>query len=581
MALRSRRIIDREEVIAENGAVATKHPLTSEAGIHILKAGGNAVDAAVAIGFLSTVVEPWMVTLGGVGFLQYHDASTGDTWTVDYLGRVPKAGRPDMYRWLDTPGNTLSTYAVEGDANVNGYLSITVPGLVAGLCETHRRWGRLPLQAVMEPAIAHAEAGTMSDPYLLWHIAVEMAEMAKYPATAAIFLPGGSLPSISPPVPVKQVDLGQTLRRIAKGGPSAFYGGEIAEAIETDMKRNGGLITREDLRDYAVDVRPSLPATYRGYELRVGACPNGLWTGIQTFNILENFDLAGSGHNSAPTLHTYIEASRHAFADRYYYLSDPDFVAVPVEGMLSKEYASTLAKLIDPAKTGHEEGGRVPAIRFAFEAMHNPWQFDHSGQTPKRWEEATTEPLGTHTTNFAVVDRDRSMVVCTQTTGETFGSKVTTPGTGVLWNDMMALFGPRPGTANSIAPWKRTVTSTSPAIVLKSGKPWVAAGAPGGRRIMNCVQQLLMNIIDFGMTAQAAITAPRIDCSTENTVYDDRIDPTTIDRLSALGHHMVPVSEEYNFFGWEFAQPTAVMVDDQGRVRAGADPFRLAEAQGY
>ncbi len=579
MTQRGRKIIDREEVIADQGVVATKHPLESEAGIAILKAGGNAVDAAVAIGFMSVVVEPWMVTLGGVGFMQFHDSASGNTWTVDYLGRVPKAGRPDMFPWREAPGNALSTYEVEGDANVTGYQSATVPGLPAGLCEAHRRWGKLPLQAVMEPAIDRASEGTPSDPDLVNHVATEVHNIPRFPATASVFLPDGRVPEKG--TPVKQPDLAGTLRRIAKDGPAAFYTGEIAEAIEGDMRANGGLVTREDLRDFAPIVNPSLAVNYRGTEIRMGACPNGFWTGAQILNILRHFDQAAAGHNSAAALHAYIEAARHALADRYYYLTDPDFEPVPLEGMLSPEYAKQLAALVAPDRSAHGEGGDVPAIHFALEAMHNPWEFDRSGQTPKSWSGTSAEPAGAHTTSFAVIDRDRDVVVCTQTTGETFGSKVTTPGTGILWNDMMALFSPRPGTANSIAPWKRTLTSTSPVIALRDGKPWFAAGAPGGRRIMNSVQQVVLNVVDFGMSIQPAISAPRVDVSTENTYYDDRLDPDVVDRLTAMGHKMVAVNEEYNPFGWEFANPTGVMVDGQGRLRGGADPFRLAEARGF
>ncbi len=575
-----RRIIAREEVVAPNGAVATKHPLETEVGIEVMRQGGNAIDAAVAIGFMSTVVEPWMVTLGGVGYMQVYEAATRKTWTVDYLGRVPKAGRPDMYDWIETPGDTvMSTYTVPGNLNSKGYLAIAVPGLVAGLCEAHRRWGSLPLQALVEPAAARAHEGIRAESNLLWHVYYDAENLLRYPGSAAVFMPGGK-----PPIEnslVKQPAFAATLRKIAREGAAGFYRGEVAASIEEDMRRNGGIITREDLAAFEVRVEESWLVPYRDVEVAVATCPNGFWTGMQTFNTLEHFDLRASKHGSVEHLHTYIEAARHALADRYYYMTDPDFEPVPVRGMLSKDYAKHLAGLIAPDRAGFAEGVDVPPVKFALERIHRPgpWDFDDSGQAPKLWD-APSEPAETHTTSFATVDTQHNMVVCTQTTGDTFGSSVVSAETGVMWNDMMVLFSPRPGTANSVAPWKRTLTSTCPSIVLRNGKPWFAAGAPGSRRIMMGVQNVLLNIIDFGMSIQEAISAPRIDAATEHTLYDDRLDRTVIERLQAMGHSMVGVDESNNPFGYEFSHPTGVMIDDDGLFRAGVDPFRIGQAAG-
>jgi gamma-glutamyltranspeptidase/glutathione hydrolase len=306
-----------------------------------------------------------------------------------------------------------------------------------------------------------------------------------------------------------------------------------------------------------------------------------MWTAVQALNILERFDLRTMGHNSAAALHHYVEAARHAFADRFYYLGDPEFEPMPLEGLLSDGYATALAKLIDPGETRFATTETPPAIEFAMAPLHDPWPFDGSGQQPRRYATSTPAPSKTHTTSFALADRDRSMVVCTITTGEVLGSKVTIPGTGIVLNDMMALFSPRPGTANSIAPWKRTLGSTTAPIVLRDGRPWFAMGSPGGRHIMACGQQVMMNVIDHGMSIQPAISAPRVDPVTELTTYDDRIDPAVVERLLALGHRMSPVTLEHDPFTWDFAQPTGVMVDDDGRLRAGADPWVRAEARGW
>ncbi len=579
MLLYPRRTFDREEVSGRRGVAATKHPGESAIAIDIMRAGGNAMDAAVAAGFAATVLEPGMVTLGGVGMLYYHEGATGRTYSIDFLGRAPLLATANMYNWVEAPGNHLSTYEVPDRANIIGHRAVCTPSLVAGLLGAHERFGRLPRQAVLEPAIALAEGGIPADQYLNWHIMSAMTEMRAFPETARIYLPGGAPPSLDPPALLVQRDLGATLRRIARDGRKAFYAGDVALAIEGEMLRGGGLVNRDDLDRCHPVIDGTFSLRYRDCEIQLDTNPTGLPTAAQTLNILARFDLRAMGHSSAAALHHYIEAARHAFADRFHYMGDPAHVDVPLTGLLDPAYTRSIASAIDPEHSAFGAATGLPAIEFASRPLHDPWPFEPGG----RRTALAPSPASphTHTTSFATADRDGNMAVCTETTGEVFGSKVTVPGTGIVLNDMMAVFSPRPGTANSIAAGKATLGSTTSPIVLRNARPFFAMGSPGGRHIMACGQQVMLNVIDHGMSIQAAISAPRVDPVTGVTTYDDRIDEGVIARLNAMGHRMVPVRLELDPYAWDFAQPTGVMIDDDGLLHAGADPWVRAEARAF
>ena len=379
MALRSVFRPDREEVEAENGIVAAMHPLAAEAGLEMLRRGGNAVDAAVATGFAISVVEPNNSCIAGVGFMLVHLASgageysAGSDVVVEYGPRAPLAARPDMYR-VTGPGTGISTYQTEGDENTHGYRSIAVPGTAAGLCRAHQLMGALPLEQVMEPAIQYAHDGFESYWALTLVVAANMKQLQRFPVASDLFLPGGFPPGyLSDPSSadegayvVKQRDLAELLRRISKDGAAAMYEGEVAAAIEEDMRANGGLITRRDLAQRKPEVRTPLRLPYRGrYEILSATAPNGAWTTLQTMNILERFELGSLEFGSAEHLHLFVEAARHAFADRYHYMADPEFADVPLDGLLSKEYAREVAERIDVDRAGLEDGsGEAPWARY-------------------------------------------------------------------------------------------------------------------------------------------------------------------------------------------------------------------------
>ena len=582
MTQQSRWFPQKEEVVAEHGMVVSKHPRAAEAGLEMLKHGGNAIDAAVATGFAISVVEPMMSCTAGVGFMNLHLAQQGQNVVVEYPPRAPKAATPDMYRLTGQPGAGISVYEVENDENIEGYRSIAVPGTVAGLCLAHARYGTLPLEQVMEPAIAYAAEGFDVSWYLALCISNSMRGFQRFPGSAAIFLPDGLPPTSSPQPPdtLVQRDLAEVLRLIAKHGAAGFYRGDVAEAVSADMRANNGLITQDDLASYEAIVREPRRITYGDYDVFAAALPHGGSTMLQTLHILSQLDLHDLRHNSPAYLHRFIEVARHAFADRYYHLGDNDVVDVPIDGILSRDYAAALAAQIDPSTThfGHVEATE-PWAHYSTRALHDPWAYE-GRPMPSAPAAPSFAAEGDCTTHFGVVDKDRNMVSCTQTAVGLFGSRVVTPGLGLLWNNGMIWFNPKPGTANSIASWKRPLTNMAPLVAVQAGKPVLSIGAPGGRRIINCNAQVFLNVAQFGMGMQEAIAQPRVDVSAQQVVVDSRMAPATIDALAAMGHHLTVVDE--TAADAHFATPLGILVDhERGTLHSGVDVFRIAEARGY
>ena len=582
MTQRSQWWPQKEEVVAEQGMVVAKHPLAAEAGLDILKRGGNAIDAAVATGFAISVVEPMMSCTAGVGFMNIYLAQQGQNVVVEYPPRAPKAATPDMYRLTGRPGSLISVYEVEGDENLEGYRSIAVAGTVAGLCRAHERYGTLPLEQLMEPAIAYAADGFDVSWYLTLCITNAMRGFQRFPASSAVFLPDGRPPTSSPKPADRLVqrDLAQVLRLIAKQGAAGFYQGDVAAAIEADMRAHGGLITREDLASYEAIVRKPRRITYRDYEVSAAALPHGGTTTLQTLHILSQLDLRGLDHNTPAYLHRFIEAARHAFADRYYYLGDDDVVDVALNGILSRDYATALANDIDLKATPFNQlRDTEPWAYYDTQPLHDPWAYEGRRQ-PSTSAVPSFAADGDCTTHFGVVDKDRNLVSCTQTAVSLFGSRVVTPGLGLLWNNGMVWFNPKPGAANSIAPWKRALTNMAPLVALQDGAPVLSIGAPGGRRIMNCNAQVFLNVAQFGMGMQEAIAQPRVDVSTKDVLVDSRMAPETLDALAAMGHPLNVVEETAADI--HFATPLGILVNhERGTLHSGVDVFRIAEARGY
>ena len=569
---------NKDEVVADYGAVATAHPIASQVGIDILQQGGNAVDAAIATGFCLNVVEPWSSSIAGHGQMIVYTAANGKTLALDYSHRAPKAATADMFRVLGQVEVGNGIYEVEGRANSLGHRSVGVPGVTAGLCKAHELFGTMPLEQLLEPAVHYAKEGFEADLTACLIVAQTMADLLEYGEAGRVFLLDGYPPK--PGEKVVQRDLAETLRRIGREGKDALHGGEIANAIDEEMRRNGGVLTADDLADYEVQVLDPVRATYTGYELLGSPVPAGTITQLQTLNILESFELGAMVHNSPDYLHLFIEAARHAFADRYRFLGDPDFGPVPLAGMLSKDYAREIASSVDRKRAALEdERDLQPWIALSEKAIHDPWRYDPQPK-PQRAGAASAPSLGDCTTHLSVIDKDRNMVACTQTAVAGFGSGVIVPGTGVLLANGMVVFNPMPGAANSIGGYKRGLNNMGPVVVLRDGKPFMSLGAPGGRRIMSRLVQVLLNVIDQGMGMQEAITAPTVDAAERETFVDHRIDDSTFEALGHIGHNVEVVPEPAT--GGGFARPRGVLVDpDTGRLHAGVHPIGADEARGY
>ena len=584
---------DRDEVVAENGVVTAMHPLAAEAGLEMLKKGGNAVDAAVATGFAISVVEPNNTSIAGVGFMLVHlETGTekyppGTDLVIEYGPRAPKAARPDMYK-ITGPGTGISTYAVEGNENSEGYRSIAVPGTAAGLCVAHELLGKLPLEQVMEPAIHLAQKGF--DVYWLLSLVIgsSMAGLRRYPGSRDIFLPGGVPPDYTPDPSsptidshrLVQSDLADVLKRIAKFGRAGMYTGEVADAAAEDMRRNGGLVTRTDMAEYEPAVKTPLATTFRDFQVLAPTAPCGSWTALETLNILENFDLRSMGHNSAEHLHTFLEGARHAFADRFRYMGDPDFVDVPLAGLLSKEYADQVAGQMDMERAAVEAlSDEPPWTHFATQAIHDPWLFEGRPR-PTDLPVSSTNSSGDCTTHLGTADRDGNLVSCTQTAVSHFGSRVITPGLGFIWNNGMVWFNAKEGANNSIAPWKRPLVNMAPLLATKQGKPYLSVGAPGGRQVINAGINVAVNVLEFGMSPQEAITAPRTDAAGVTNLVDCRLNGDVIAALKQMGHRIEVVSDVEAWY--RFARPSAIVADrDRSVLRAGTHLLQTAEAVGF
>ena len=467
--------LQKQSAISSNGMVVTNHPLGAVAGVEMLAMGGNAVDAAVASLFAQGVVEPMMVGMFGGGWMNIR-LGDGRHVIVDDYPIAPAAAGPDLYRPVsDTWPDYMQT---EDQENMVGPLAVAVPGCLKGWCEALEQFGKLGLADVIQPAIRHAANGFSVSPYLVECIQSAVSDIRRFPETARILLPNGDPPEVGDRL--IQADLAETLRTIASEGPGALYGGAIGSQIVEAIQQGGGILTLEDLEGYQTVQREPLRGEYRGYEI-LGPPPptaGGVHV-IEMLNILEGYDVAKLGFGTADHVHLLAEVFKIAFADRNASTGDPDFVDVPVDLLISKAYAKTRREDIDMAQARFPKAG-VPSTE------------------------------STNTTHVTAADAEGNIVAMTQSLNNTFGSKIIAPGTGVLLNNYMAIFDPHPGMANSVVAGKRSTSSNAPTIVQKDGAPVLAVGLPGGVRIFTSVLQTLVNAIDFGMTPQEMVEAPRV-----------------------------------------------------------------------
>ena len=498
-------LTEKRPVQAARGMVVTNHPLASAAGVEMLAAGGNAVDAAVAALFALTVVEPMMVGIFGAGHAHLRLAGGLHT-VIDGYTTAPAAARPDMYRPVsDAWPDYLET---EGRESSVGLRAVGVPGTLVAWCEMLTRFGALDLETVIAPAVRHAERGFRVTGYLAECLVEAREDLARFPASARVFLPGGT--PLGRGELLVQRDYADTLRAIAAAGPPVLYGGALGARVAEHMAREGGLVTLADLQRYHTIERTPVRGTYRG--LDVAGCPPPTGGGIhliQILNMLEGYDVAGLGFGTVDGIHLLAEALKIAFADREVATGDPAFVDVPVGRLTAKDYAAIRRAEIDMTKAG------APADAVA-----------------------AGSPNTTHVT---VADADGSVVAATQTINSLFGSRAMVPGTGILLNNTMALFDPHPGHVLSVAPGKRMTSSMAPTILLRDGRPVLALGLPGGIRIFASVLQAIVNVVDHGMSLQEAVEAPRVWTQGQELEVEAAVADEVRAGLSARGHHVVAV----------------------------------------
>ncbi len=537
-------------VFAGHGMVATQESTATRIGVDILKKGGNAVDAAVAVGFALAVTLPRAGSIGGGGFMMVHMVKSGKTVAIDYREMAPAGASADMY--LDAEGN------VDKQRARFSYLSTGVPGAVAGMALALEKYGTMSLAQVMAPAIYLARNGIPVTPQMANALHRRQKRLSKHPATVRIFLDDDGT-TLASGEQLVQKDLAGTLTQIAEQGPDAFYRGDIARKIAADMAANGGLITIDDLKNYRAVVREPVHGTYRGYDIFSMPPPSsGGVHVIQLLNILEDYPIAFLGHNSADTIHLMAEAMKHAYADRSRYLGDPDYWKVPVAGLISKAYAAQLRERI--------------SLHYA-----TPSEYIKPGD-PLPYE-------SNETTHFTIMDSAGNVVSNTYTLNFSFGSGIVAAGTGILLNNEMDDFSAKPGVpnafgliggeANAIEPGKRPLSSMTPTIVFKDGKAYFATGSPGGSRIITTTLQIIMNVVDHDMNIAAATAAPRIHHQwlPDKLRVEVGISNDTLDLLSAMGHDL----EIGNAMG---STQTVMRID--GGFLGASDPRRGgAAAQGY
>jgi gamma-glutamyltranspeptidase/glutathione hydrolase len=556
-------------VHAQHGIVVSSHELASRAGVEIMQAGGNAVDAAVATGFTLAVVHPAAGNIGGGGFMLIRMADD-KTHFIDYREKAPAAATRDMY--LDAQGNVI-----EGASEI-GYKSIGVPGSVAGMVYAEQKYGKLTLQQVMAPAIRLARGGYE----LSWIEARDLHDkhLAEFAESRRIFQRDGNY---YPPGEIfRQPDLARTLERIA-AKPDDFYHGSLARELAAAMQKGGGLITADDLAHYEVKEREPIRGSYRGYEIISAPPPSSGGTVlVELLNILEGYDLSKLGDRSAESIHFTTEAFRRAFFDRAEFMGDPDFAKIPVPQLVDKKYGAAWRDSIEVDHASPSKELKRPAIFTELE------QYAAAHPQPVAHHESP------HTTHYSVVDAEGNAVSVTTTINDWFGSRVIAEGLGFLMNDEMDDFSAKPGVpnsdgliqglANAIGPGKRPLSSMTPTIVVHDGKTFLVLGSPGSSKIITTVANVLMGVVDYGMNIQEAVNAPRFHNQWLPDVLnvEQWFSPDTVQRLQKMGYEVEFGLHEGANVSPYWSDAECIAIDPKTGERLGASDYRHnGKAIGY
>jgi len=549
----------RLPVRAKHAVVASVDAIASKVGADVMKRGGNAVDAAVAVGLALAVTWPEAGNLGGGGFMLIRK-DDGTTEAIDYREIAPLSATRDMY--LDPMGNLIK------DASLIGYQAVGVPGTVAGLALAHKRHGKLPWKELVEPARKLAAEGFVVSEYLSRSLRGKQTteRMKQFPESWRIFQRDGN--PYEPGDTFAQPDLAKTLARI-QADPNDFYRGETARRLVADIQAHGGAVTAEDLKQYKPAIRTPLRGTYRGHEIITMPPPSsGGVALLEMLNMLEPYDLKSMGWHSSQQVHAMVEVMRRAYADRAKFLGDTDFVKVPVAGLTSRAFAEQRRKDIDPARASDSKAvGDADPLPY---------------ESPQ-------------TTHFTIVDGDGTVVANTYTLNESYGAAVTAAGTGILLNDEMDDFTSKPGVpnaygliqgeANAIEPRKKPLSSMTPTIVLRDGKAWFSVGSPGGSTIINTVLQVIVNVVDYGMNLQQAIDAPRFHHQwlADKIAYESfEFSRDTQDALEKMGHVFAErPGAPPTYTGGGLGDAHGVMIDADGTRLGASDPRRGGVAVGW
>jgi len=546
-----------QPVRGKHGMVVSASKLASDVGVQILKKGGNAIDAAVAVGFALAVTYPYAGNIGGGGFMVIH-LKDGTNTTIDFREKAPASAHRNMYQ--DENGNFVPELSQEGTTSAG------VPGSVAGMIYALKKYGKLSLSDVISPAIELAEDGWIID-----HKTAELFEhyfndFKKYPSTLKAFSNNGK-PFTEGQI-FRQPQLSETLEIIKHEGANGFYKGKIADLIVKQIKSMGGYITLEDLANYKVAERKPVEGTYRGYEIVSMAPPSsGGIALIELLNILENYSFNSADFGSSEYIHKLVEAMKYVYADRTYNLGDSDFYSVPVDKLIAKKYADSIYKEILS-----DNNQAVPS------------------ENIKSWKPGTGKE-STETTHYSVYDKYGNAVSTTTTINSGFGSKIVVDGAGFLLNNEMDDFSSKPGVpnqygllgseANSIQPEKRMLSSMTPTIVLRNNKPYIIIGSPGGSTIITTVLQVIINCIDFGMNISQAIDAPRIHHQWyPDEIYSEKfsLNKDTAEKLMKMGYSLANFNKKPKVLG--IAE--GIMIDQQnGLIYGASDPRGSGSAEGY
>lgn len=528
------------EAYGKIGIVSTSKFEASKIGLDIIKKGGNAIDAAVAAGFALGVCEPNSSGLGGGGFMTIRIAKTGETIFIDFRERAPKKATAEMWK-VDKDGKVIGNQKKEGGKAAG------IPGEVAGLLYALENYGTMSREEVIRPSVNLARNGFYVTPTLSGDMKNQFDMMEKYPETGKIFLNDGFPYEVGEKL--KNPDMAKTLEIIIKNGKDGFYKGEVGKAIVKSLNKYDGLFTMEDLANYKPIIRKPIVGNYRGYEIISSPSPSsGGAIVVEILNILENFDIGKMDVNSPEYLHLFSEAYKLAYADRAKYMGDSDYIPVPMKGFISKEYAKEVSKYIDMKKSKPSKA-------------HDPWQYESED-----------------TTHYSIADKEGNMVSITKTVNGLFGNSVVVDGYGFVLNNQMDDFVTGSDHPNSVVPGKTPLSSMSPTIILKDGKPFMVLGSPGATKIISTVSQVISRVIDHGMGMQDAIDAPRLYDNTSDVInVESRVSEKTVKKLEKMGHKVVRTED------WDrgMGSVQGVLYREDGLLEGGADPRRDGKALGF